>query len=91
MERQKIVAVGRDGRILEQLEQLFGESAVDVQVVEDPRRALSLIAAFPLELVLVVRRSRGTVDSSRPQTALVYRGVLFAKTKAPAAALMTSS
>jgi putative ABC transport system permease protein len=53
VERQRIVAVGRDGRILEQLEDLFNESAVDVQVVEDPQNALSLIATFPLELVLV--------------------------------------
>lgn len=53
MEKQKIVAVGGDGKLLEQLEDLFNESAVDVQVVDDPRRALSLIATFPLELVLV--------------------------------------
>ncbi len=53
MERQKIVVVGRDGKILEQLEDIFAQSAVDVQVVEDPQNALSLIASFPLELVLV--------------------------------------
>ncbi|MCP4204557.1 MAG: hypothetical protein GY769_21825 [bacterium] len=53
MERQKIIAVGGEGKILEQLEDLFNESAVEVQVVRDPQDALSLIATFPLELVLV--------------------------------------
>ena len=53
MERQKIVAIGADGGLLEHLEELFSQSPVEVQRFENPRHALALLEAFDIDLVLV--------------------------------------
>ncbi|MCP4204903.1 MAG: hypothetical protein GY769_23590 [bacterium] len=53
MERQKIVAVGREGGLLDYLEDLFAETAVEVQRFGNAEHALALLESFDIDLVLV--------------------------------------